>query len=149
MSSGMGISSSFINTLQPIFQMVHHSITRTPHDFTQPVGTSSWTIIYQWLSCAGHCVLLQPAASNDTIHPQAVRLLRDNSLHGPEVLSSITSLVFIPVICISMSLSQSTNSYRCLTQVNDTFLGSFHSCTSWTFNSCSASSLLKASTNAV
>ena len=48
-----------------------------------------------------------------------------------------------------MSLSLSTDPYRCLIQVNDTFSGSFNSCASCTSNSCSVRSLFRALTNAM
>ena len=75
------------DSLQSIFQMVHHSITWTRHDFTQSVHVLRPYSI--WLSCTGCCVLHQAAASNDTINPQAVCLLGHNFLHGPGTLFPI------------------------------------------------------------
>ena len=50
----------------------------------------------------------------------------------------MASLGFIAIISVSVSLSSSTNPYKCLTQVADTFSGSFNSWASCTLNNLSA-----------
>ena len=51
------------------------------------------TISYQLLCAAGHLVLLRVVIGIDTIHPQEVPLLEDNSLRQLEELHSINCIV--------------------------------------------------------
>ena len=75
MSLGMSINSSDTKALSGSSLDYQKSLP-------QPllIYKFSKTIFYLLLSCAGHRVLLQVAASNDTIHPQATYLLEDNFL---------------------------------------------------------------------
>ena len=104
--------------------MIHHPITVTWCDFAQPSGPLRPHFI------CGSLVLVAMFFSR--LQQVMIQfILRQCIFWGiPPTRgtssNSVVSLGFIPVICISVSLSQSTNPSSCLTQVDDTFLGSFH-----------------------
>ena len=129
--------------------MVHHSVTRTQHNFTQPVGLLRPYSIHGSLALVIMFFSRLQQVMIQSILRQCVFWEITLSMDQGHFLQSDCILGFIPVICISMSLSQSINPYSYLTQVDDAFLGTFNSCASWTLNNCSVSSLFKASMNAM
>ena len=135
------------DSLQFIIQMVHHLITGTWHNFVQSVS------LLGPYSISGSLALVIVFFTG--LQQVMIRSILRKCVFWEIVLSRGTSLQsnrifrFHPSHPVSMSLSWSTNSYRCLTQVDNTFSGSFNVCAPWTLNNCSPSSLFKASTNVV
>ena len=73
-----------------------HLTGNTSHDyqgFPRPLSISKfpWTISYQLLFDVGHHVLRWVVIGINTIHPQEVLLLEDNSLDRLEELDSVIS----------------------------------------------------------